>query len=321
MQDQFRHRPGTNLVSGNKYVLQDASTGRDLQPDVEFHKMVRAGQTLSMTMIFPGNWSQSGNLEGNLENDRDNVCPKCLHPQAVNNTDMDITCGNAQCGFIYRRIQDFSNTSDDQLDVWLKQNDTHAIQDEEPLPLVTDSLSEDAQNIVAERYDLNGPEVFKRVRFITRWEDLEESRKGFSCTVGGIGFWRASHEGWCGMAYLQVLVLVMVQIREMKLIASRENTLHTKMKMCLYFAGCDKRNSIPVLVVFAESAVQRKRVRKVLGRLSAFTDSRLRLLVVDPVEFLADEARWERIKLRKTTILSHEAKRVAQGITNRRNAS
>ncbi|KAM0808913.1 hypothetical protein AB5N19_09256 [Seiridium cardinale] len=109
IRDQFRGRAGMELVMREKYLIQDLNTGEDLRSDMEFYETVRAGQTLTMAIIF------SGGRHGGV----DSICPKCDQVQAVKTLDRDTICNNSRCSFVYRRVLDVSDATEDHLEEWL----------------------------------------------------------------------------------------------------------------------------------------------------------------------------------------------------------
>ncbi|KAK9782678.1 hypothetical protein SCAR479_01021 [Seiridium cardinale] len=109
IRDQFRGRAGMELVMREKYLIQDLNTGEDLRSDMEFYETVRAGQTLTMAMIF------SGGRHGGV----DSICPKCDQVQAVKTLDRDTICNNSRCSFVYRRVLEVSDATEDHLEEWL----------------------------------------------------------------------------------------------------------------------------------------------------------------------------------------------------------
>ncbi|KAK6207233.1 hypothetical protein LQW54_007315 [Pestalotiopsis sp. IQ-011] len=84
VRDQFKERPGQELVMSKKYTLQDQN-GKDLCLNVEFHRLVRPGQKLAMSMHFGGEWLQS-----NVEYDELVFpCPRCGQARPFGNFDID----------------------------------------------------------------------------------------------------------------------------------------------------------------------------------------------------------------------------------------
>lgn len=92
VRDQFKHRPGQELVMSKKYVLQDLVTGTDLNLKAEFHHLVRPGQKIAMAMIFGGMWLKE-NVVG-----EGSCCPKCGQKPEVALPDSDTTwCVSTVC--------------------------------------------------------------------------------------------------------------------------------------------------------------------------------------------------------------------------------
>ncbi|KAK9412941.1 hypothetical protein SUNI508_12246 [Seiridium unicorne] len=302
IRDQFRGRGGMELVMREKYLIQDLNTGEDLRSDREFYEIVRTGQTLTMAMIL------SGGRHGGM----DSSCPKCGQVQAVKSLGMDTTCNNSSCSFIYRRVLDVSDATDDQLENWLSgSKNTKALDrdlDTSNEGLGTSQLHE----IVAAQHIAEGPDIFKRVRFITRWEDLDESRGSLNTIVNGIHFWAIQKEGWAGMARFQISVLMNFQLTWQQVVSGVERGQSTfDWATDVAFVGYSKKTSVLVAIVYSEYPMIRRRAWKTLRNLAAFKDSRIRLLVIDP---LAIFSREDLGQLWATAIISANTFRINQRV-------
>ncbi|KAK8123172.1 hypothetical protein PG984_011842 [Apiospora sp. TS-2023a] len=177
IKDIFKNRPGMAMVLQRDYVLQDPSTRTDLQLTVDFHGAVRPGQNLVMSMVFRGSARKS--LTGGTTSS-ESICPKCgLSQMHQDPAGSDTICNNTGCGFSYREIDDLSDASDDQLKQWLRgahgQPRDYTI--DESFPATDFSDPEKFRQFLSERQVADGPEIFKRVRFLSRWEDRPESLK------------------------------------------------------------------------------------------------------------------------------------------------
>ncbi|KAK6074880.1 hypothetical protein SCUP234_04056 [Seiridium cupressi] len=167
IRDQFRGRNGMELVMREKYLIQDLNTGEDLRSDMEFYEIVRTGQTLTMAMI----------LSGGRHLGMDSSCPKCGQVQSVKSLGMDTTCNDSKCSFIYRRVLDVSDATEDHLEERLAGSKNTKAHDRDLDASNERFDTNHLHEIIAAQHSAEGPEIFKRVRFITRWEDLDESRE------------------------------------------------------------------------------------------------------------------------------------------------
>jgi hypothetical protein len=95
--------------------------------------------------------------------------------------------------------------NDEELDAWMAtvssgaRCNTNDMQDEE----------EDIEGMVLEKLlkykpVIDSPDIFKRVRFLSRWEDCPESRESRFCSIGDVHFWTMGTNGWAGLAQKQM---------------------------------------------------------------------------------------------------------------------
>jgi hypothetical protein len=93
----------------------------------------------------------------------------------------------------------------------------------------------------------DGPEIFKRVRFITRWEDSEESRGSLLWSSGTASCWCVAGPARDSMSpILRILV---------KYIGSNMPPMPKDVAILagIFFIGANRQDSKPVLVVYANS--------------------------------------------------------------------
>ncbi|ETS84733.1 hypothetical protein PFICI_02758 [Pestalotiopsis fici W106-1] len=248
VRDQFRNRPGQALVMKKKYVLHDLATGTDLNLKADFHHLVRPGQTLAMAMTFGADVDSTGSA-------------------------------NPRCSFIFRKVLDFSDMDDDAIDKWLAQPE----HDQNSKAFLNDEYNgnDNLSLLLAERENMEGPDIFKRVRYISRWEDLEDSRGSLSATMNGIRFWGIGDNGWAIEAVWNIRALAVAeanwQVHERELAPIfGENTCWYRVQ----FAGYTRKTSVPVLTVITGSQDTCQRIVKALRTLDFIRDGRIQLAVL-----------------------------------------
>jgi hypothetical protein len=115
--------------------------------------------------------------------------------------------------------------------------------------VITDTVP--AKLLLAKKFE-DGPEIFKRVRFISRWHDFEESRGDLIWSSGGFSCW-----GRAGPAIDPAYQLLNVWERYM-------DTYLVTMPPCdpfcialaLFFIGSNRQDSRPVLVLYTKKPCQ-----------------------------------------------------------------
>jgi hypothetical protein len=105
LEDRFRGKQGSEKVQKKQYVLQDASTGRDIDPSLDFGDAFLPGQRIAMSLLF-----QSGSASEKTESSAH--CPGC-NTMSKELSDADIQC--ARCKMWFRRITEIDEVSLPQL--------------------------------------------------------------------------------------------------------------------------------------------------------------------------------------------------------------
>jgi hypothetical protein len=159
--DKFASRPGLQLVKNHRYVFRDDLTGSELQQIGPLSSVLRPGQKINMCMVFFAS------------TDLTNVCPRCSKTTLQMNSN-DLKCTDARCGMEIQRIEEI--TDEDQLRSLsrkLTSMEVSAPEDHEDVDnkSTVDELPESLPLSLEDN-----PGVFKRVRYITRWEHRLESR-------------------------------------------------------------------------------------------------------------------------------------------------
>ncbi|KAK6080924.1 hypothetical protein SCUP234_05022 [Seiridium cupressi] len=274
IKDRFLDRPGRELIRSRRYVLQDSLTGLDVCPNIPFYVAARPGRRLNMSMIFRAVWT----------GEQESVCGKCGNINFTDNADLDIACKNQRCGLIYRGVLDLSDLDEHQIDKVMalgplaagdKAKHTiigHDDDDDEDTTLHLQADISDDWNIAD--MDREGPEVFKRVRFLSRWEDLPESRGFVFASFGNVHLWTISLHGYAGMIKHQMALSTVVQAGRFfdYIHADQESCVpyhdvRSRLWFKLGFIGRSKMRSVPALVLYSESRKVRSRARRVLKEL------------------------------------------------------
>ncbi|KAF7522016.1 hypothetical protein G7054_g12273 [Neopestalotiopsis clavispora] len=270
VRDQFKHRPGQELVMGKKYVLQDIVTGTDLDSKAEFHQSVRPGHKVAMAMIFGGMW-----LKGNGAG-VESSCPKCSQKLPFDTPGSDTICPNNQCNFIFRGVLDISAWDNDAVDEWVSHP--------KAAQYSTRNFGyEDLSELIAKRETLDGPNIFKRVRYISRWEDFEDSRGNLTATIDGIRFWGFGSNGWADQAFWNILTLTAVELAWRDWCGHRpgpDTSLDAYViVLTVRFAGYTKSTSVPIITVLVKHQRYRQRVQDAMRSLEFIRAGRIQVLV------------------------------------------
>jgi hypothetical protein len=110
-----------------------------------------------------------------------------------------------------------------------------------------------------------GPEVFKRVRFLSRWEFRHESRGILRYQVDQYSWWRAVCPE--AMAMKQVVAGTFERKKWSSSGPIRSSKWEKRICIGLFFVGKTLQQSIPVLVIFSMDKKQRREACKFLADL------------------------------------------------------
>jgi hypothetical protein len=177
--------------------------------------------------------------------------------------------------------------------------------------------NKDIETIVREDLPLSGtlvdgPEIFKRVKFLSRWEDRSESRGELYRTFGYIHLWTLCCHGVAEMARFQMVVSIHIQwnlYRDWVLAGLLPDEIEGWFVAAFIgFVGRSREQSLPVLIGISTSKRLRRRLFKVLKRLDWLgTHSRFSVLTAPPSVF-GDKWWVEESFRRYRTPGSHEFK-------------
>ncbi|KAK8074430.1 hypothetical protein PG997_009093 [Apiospora hydei] len=300
IKDMFKNRPGMEMVLQRDYVLQDPNTRGDMQLSVEFHSSVRPGQKLIMAMVFRG--SADSSLKGARSGD--NICPKCrLSSMHLDPTGLDKFCKNRDCGFSYREIVDMSDASHDELKSWLERRDAKPNEygDVQTYAASDFNTFEDFHHTLYRRESIESPEIFKRVRFLSRWEDRGDSRGGLKpFNFEGIHFWAFSDNGWIPEIKFQLRAMTwrhLTHSESIKVAVSKNSDPEHKKHVAfgLFFAGYNATVSIPVIKIISEEPLLREYALAALRKLEVVKSSRIGVLAFHPLTLWPD-GDWEQTR-------------------------
>ncbi|KAK8000747.1 Metallo-dependent hydrolase [Apiospora arundinis] len=278
---------------------EDPNTRSELQLTREFYSSVRPGQRLFMAMVFYGTAQRY--LGDCLS---DTLCPKCGLPQMRQGASgIDRSCNNPDCGFTYREIVDVSDTSVNNLNNWLAGRDTKP--QHEFSPGVNLPNGDDINRIVSLHQATDGPEIFKRVKFLSRWEDSMESRGTHEMFNNGTHFWYLNTAGSGHGITHQIFLMTYDQLdlipenewwkqADCDLVFPEDNIVFQ-----VGFAGSSARFSVPVIILFCADLHRRKLIADWMYKLDVVKSSRLRVLVFHPLARYSKEQwhlDWERLR-------------------------
>jgi hypothetical protein len=167
---------------------------------------------------------------------------------------------NPKCQLVYRRVVDLTDVTENMWDSNLTQG-TYAdpgptnfhIEDDAPTTML------DSRKRVAE----DSPDVFKRVRFLSRWEDLQESRGPLVVKIGAFGLWGLKGPGLA--AYHQMSKSLVAEYTCSWNRVVEGVSWPDQCFICsVFFVGTSVKNSTPVILIYAETRELRENVIKTL---------------------------------------------------------
>jgi hypothetical protein len=158
-----------------------------------------------------------------------------------------------------------------------KQDDTMAIEDDtnasithfdtETSGRITQSDWEDAvpMDLATSSKTEEGPEVFKRVRFLSRWEFRHESRGKLRYQIDQYSWWGAGCPE--AVALRTVAASAILRRYRSERVSLKCDNWETCIGISLCFVGKTLQQSIPVLLVFSMDKKRRRRVWETLSDL------------------------------------------------------
>ena len=172
----------------------------------------------------------------------------------------------------------------DPLEVDVTEDDALMVEFDQSLP---------ADPFCATAHD-DGPETFKRVRFLTRWEYRAESR--------GRKVFRTNKWYWWTANCPEVAVVVRALATAIACRTSPELlsyaadgqdiTWKQKFYITVYFVGPTLKQSRPVIWIFAMNKAERIRLRRICEEINWVRDHPILLLATTRHELFHDTVRW-----------------------------
>ncbi|KAF2430873.1 hypothetical protein EJ08DRAFT_697081 [Tothia fuscella] len=328
LQDQFAQHgsPGLGLVRSKKYVIQDSNTGIEMNRIIPFYQLARPGQKLVMSMVFNGDWATEDKVLPKATNGKrsretsENKCPSCQHVNVIDDLNVEVTCQNQRCQLIYRIVVDVSDTSEEYLDECVSRSYQRNIfnrnkdEDEDEDENSDNYRNQDIESLTRECLSfsesiVNGPEIFKRVKFLSRWEDQLESRGSFRGIVGNIHLWgisSRSHVTTMARFQFRVAIYIHLKISSAWICGPDPLDMH-RVGFFTGFAGRSRKQSSPVIIVASDSKRTRRRALRVLKSLPGLDiQSRFAVVAVPRSTF---EAEIRVCDMRPTARMGKEALR------------
>ncbi|TVY59716.1 hypothetical protein LSUE1_G008187 [Lachnellula suecica] len=259
--DKFKDRPGYDLVKRRRYLFQNGANARDLSFKIQLMAAVRPGQKVNMSMIL---FSPQRNA---------NVCPGC-GAITVARDDADVECSNTACQMIYRRVVDVTNV------LALDNQTTHLENPDIPNEQNSSWQDYDFNDGAPTTFRLQGdkdnsPDVFKRVRLFTRWQDAADSRAQRSTfQFGDISLWECA-----GAAVAMYPQISYHTYKAMRAERAMHDDRHGTFAWNLFFLGTSRQNSRPTLLVYAKTKQDRQRAFYALKRLEWLGSEKAEIMV------------------------------------------
>lgn len=131
------------------------------------------------------------------------------------------------------------------------------------------------REIMAQRESVDGPGIFKRVRYISRWEDLDDSRAmARYTTINGTHFWPPTP----GSAFEAAGNILGITLAEVLWQTRGADGDYSTMFL---FAGKTRSTSVPVVLLFASSREMRRRALQAVKSLDFISNGRIRFVARD----------------------------------------
>ncbi|CAN9411990.1 unnamed protein product [Alternaria alternata] len=239
--DRFSNQPGYDLVRNRRYAIRDDVSGLDILQNKPLTYVLRPGQKVNMCMVY-------------FTGDKDTMmCPRCKR-STLRANNLVFTCPDPRCEMEIQRIEEIhDDTANNKMDSDATQPNFRTdgsimqpdFEDEFPTDLISIFDTEE------------GPEVFKRVRFLSRWEFRLESRGSLFAKVGQYNWWIASCLEATAMKVNLINTLQNVSARH-TWVSPGASWSERKLLFCVFFVGPTLQESRPVLVIFGMS----KKVRR-----------------------------------------------------------
>lgn len=167
--------------------------------------------------------------------------------------------------------------NNEELDAWMATESSHERYYTEDEPEDEEDLIEDAvsDKLLNRKSVMDSPEVFKRVRFLSRWEKCADSREGRIFSAGDVHFWDMSDRGWSGMARYQMgksLLDYLVHshaLRDASLWSSyRSSDPEHNIFITPAFVGRTREESRPIILLYSNLKGPRRRALKLAKELA-----------------------------------------------------
>ncbi|KAI1327118.1 hypothetical protein F5Y16DRAFT_399667 [Xylariaceae sp. FL0255] len=266
IKDHFVHRAyrGMDLVESRRYVLQDRKTRQDASQHIPFNQVACPGQRFDMAMIFHTNDNDRG-AKSQKDGAHESICPGCGHVNMVDDPALDVVCQNSQCDKIYRRIIDVSDFDEERLHQFVTFGEpTDEAEDDHNDEDGLQSLCTSKKGI--QDY-IDGPEIFKRVRLLTRWEDRLEYRGDRTLFIDGISFWEMTSHDVVRQMGLAILVRILASTNSVWSGFEELPEFDSGLLYNFLFAGCTRTQSVPIILVTANLGKIRRRAAKMIRTL------------------------------------------------------
>ncbi|KAF2243770.1 hypothetical protein BU26DRAFT_554599 [Trematosphaeria pertusa] len=237
--DRFANRPGYHLIKHGRYIMREDLSGMEVHHNRPLNLVLRPGGKVNMCMVY---YSRE-------EDAYITICPRCKKSTFCAN-DTDITCSNPSCGMQIQRVSetiDPSNPSSSLLQAI--RASTTPDTDRTTQIEFDDLLPQDLLSPPPEGKEPDDPaSVFKRIRYITRWDFRAESR--------GPLLYRTGEYCWWGSRSVEGIAIRRALIRALDAPLSGElplynATLDRAVFLSIMFVGTSVERSRPVLVIFS----------------------------------------------------------------------
>jgi len=195
--------------------------------------------------------------------DKANTCPRCA-TVTMSSGGQDINCSNPTCDVTFRRVveesEDLAFVANDKSETALRVKETAPDDLRDGDKMDGSNVENDTLNIfLGEKGAEDGPDLFKRVRLFTRWQDSAESRGTKIETLGGVTFWDFAKTKYDIVFQLEDALSDYMILNHEGYIFEGFDTNFQEFFYWMGFLGKTLQQSYPVVLLYAKKKLIRRR--------------------------------------------------------------
>ncbi|OWY55261.1 hypothetical protein AALT_g6864 [Alternaria alternata] len=254
--DRFSNRPGYDLVRDRRYAIRDDVSGLDIRQHKPLTYVLRPGQKVNMCMVYF------------TDNNDTMTCPRCKK-STLRANNLAFTCSDPRCEMEIQRIEEIHDDTtalNDEMNGDATQSNfrtaTSMLQPDTASSMMQPDFEDEFPADLITMPDIEeGPEVFKRVRFLSRWEFRLESRGPLRYKTGQYNWWKARGPEAMPMK-LALAAALRENLDDRVYAGAGPSRLARSMMIGLWFVGSTLQQSRPILVIYSMTKKARREAWK-----------------------------------------------------------